>query len=418
MAPLWCIAGNSHSQTTPTACSLFFFLSSNGVGRTGVFLALHIIMERMLVEGLVDVFQTVKNLRIQRPAMVQTLVSGLLVSLSCVHAFCLCVHFLQEQYHFCYDTALNFLQSPEFLPPQPLLSRQHGSSQRGSRRGSHSSTDSRKKSKNSSPARSPTRSMSQQRNTPVRSESLRESPRGTMEMKPTGSGSVAAGGVETSQVYGASDTTSTFGSHPAQATGPTADSVTPVAVEPPTVAVGNSVQSQDNRNHIQHGNQVPYTNASSTPILAASQTPVQVTPHISSSLTTSPYGAGSDTPLASHATPSSQPPIVASLTPAATPAATPVVPHTPPVPAYGSQSPFPELSQPSIFSESQMPGFGSQTLSMFSGSQTPPISHLSLNSSNSQPQSSHGLNNQHYHQLVEAQRYTPNSAIGTDSTPL
>lgn len=45
------------------------------MGRTGVFLALHIILERMLVEGLVDVFQTVKNLRIQRPAMVQTLVS-------------------------------------------------------------------------------------------------------------------------------------------------------------------------------------------------------------------------------------------------------------------------------------------------------------------------------------------------------
>ena len=30
----------------------------------------------MVAEGLVDVFQTIKNLRIQRPAMVQTLVSG------------------------------------------------------------------------------------------------------------------------------------------------------------------------------------------------------------------------------------------------------------------------------------------------------------------------------------------------------
>ena len=47
---------------------------SNGVGRTGVFIALHVILERMLGEGMVDVFQTVKNLRIQRPAMVQTLV--------------------------------------------------------------------------------------------------------------------------------------------------------------------------------------------------------------------------------------------------------------------------------------------------------------------------------------------------------
>ena len=32
-------------------------------------------LERLAVEGLIDVFQTVKNLRIQRPAMVQTLVS-------------------------------------------------------------------------------------------------------------------------------------------------------------------------------------------------------------------------------------------------------------------------------------------------------------------------------------------------------
>ena len=52
------------------------FVCSNGVGRTGVFIALHIILERLLAEGLVDVFQTVKNLRIQRPAMVQTLVSS------------------------------------------------------------------------------------------------------------------------------------------------------------------------------------------------------------------------------------------------------------------------------------------------------------------------------------------------------
>ena len=55
LSPLWC---------------------SNGIGRSGIFIALHIILERMVAEGLVDVFQTIKNLRIQRPAMVQTLVSG------------------------------------------------------------------------------------------------------------------------------------------------------------------------------------------------------------------------------------------------------------------------------------------------------------------------------------------------------
>ena len=48
---------------------------SSGVGRTGVFIALNIILERMKLEGVVDIFQTVKMLRIQRPAMVQTLVS-------------------------------------------------------------------------------------------------------------------------------------------------------------------------------------------------------------------------------------------------------------------------------------------------------------------------------------------------------
>ena len=47
---------------------------SNGIGRSGIFITLHIVLERMVAEGLVDVFQTIKNLRIQRPAMVQTLV--------------------------------------------------------------------------------------------------------------------------------------------------------------------------------------------------------------------------------------------------------------------------------------------------------------------------------------------------------
>lgn len=61
---------------------------SNGVGRTGVFVTLHIILERMLVEGLVDAFQTVKNLRIQRPAMVQTLVRPTTLSSVCV---CICI---------------------------------------------------------------------------------------------------------------------------------------------------------------------------------------------------------------------------------------------------------------------------------------------------------------------------------------
>lgn len=42
------------------------------MGRTGVFIALSITLERMRFEGVVDLFQTVKTLRTQRPAMVQT----------------------------------------------------------------------------------------------------------------------------------------------------------------------------------------------------------------------------------------------------------------------------------------------------------------------------------------------------------
>jgi len=51
-------------------------LCSAGVGRTGVFVTLSIVLERMRYEGVVDMFQTVKILRTQRPAMVQNEVSA------------------------------------------------------------------------------------------------------------------------------------------------------------------------------------------------------------------------------------------------------------------------------------------------------------------------------------------------------
>ena len=40
-----------------------------------MFITLSIVLERMRYEGVVDMFQTVKMLRTQRPAMVQTEVS-------------------------------------------------------------------------------------------------------------------------------------------------------------------------------------------------------------------------------------------------------------------------------------------------------------------------------------------------------
>ena len=51
------------------------YTCSAGVGRTGVFITLSIVLERMRYEGVVDIFQTVKILRTQRPAMVQNEVS-------------------------------------------------------------------------------------------------------------------------------------------------------------------------------------------------------------------------------------------------------------------------------------------------------------------------------------------------------
>jgi len=54
-------------------------LCSIGVGRTGVFIALSIILERMRYEGVVDMYQTVKMLRTQRPAMIQSEVRGVKV---------------------------------------------------------------------------------------------------------------------------------------------------------------------------------------------------------------------------------------------------------------------------------------------------------------------------------------------------
>lgn len=54
--------------------SICLFCSA-GAGRTGTFIALSNILERVKAEGLLDVFQTVKSLRMQRPHMVQTVVS-------------------------------------------------------------------------------------------------------------------------------------------------------------------------------------------------------------------------------------------------------------------------------------------------------------------------------------------------------
>ena len=50
----------------------YYLTFSAGVGRTGVFIGLFNMIERVRVEGVIDVFQTVREMRNQRPAMVQT----------------------------------------------------------------------------------------------------------------------------------------------------------------------------------------------------------------------------------------------------------------------------------------------------------------------------------------------------------
>lgn len=51
---------------------MLFLNYSAGVGRTGVFITLSIVLERMQYEGVVDIFQSIRILRTQRPGMVQT----------------------------------------------------------------------------------------------------------------------------------------------------------------------------------------------------------------------------------------------------------------------------------------------------------------------------------------------------------
>ncbi|XP_065307703.1 tyrosine-protein phosphatase Lar-like isoform X3 [Dermacentor albipictus] len=62
---------------------------SAGVGRTGVFITLSIVLERLQSEGVLDIFQTVRTLRTQRPGMVQS----------------------EDQYQFCYRAALEYMSS-------------------------------------------------------------------------------------------------------------------------------------------------------------------------------------------------------------------------------------------------------------------------------------------------------------------
>ena len=97
---------------------------SGGCGRTGTFIAVSILLERLKTEGVVDVFNTVRSLRLQRPSMVQSVVRHQLVNYCpdyrgshCVRHMMTLVYTptlsLQDQYEFCYKSVLEFLDSFE-----------------------------------------------------------------------------------------------------------------------------------------------------------------------------------------------------------------------------------------------------------------------------------------------------------------
>ena len=54
---------------------IILFISSDGCGRSGAIAATVFCIERLKVEGIVDVFQTVRMMRTQRPHVIRTLVS-------------------------------------------------------------------------------------------------------------------------------------------------------------------------------------------------------------------------------------------------------------------------------------------------------------------------------------------------------
>ena len=53
-------------------------LSSDGLGRTGTFIAIWSLIEQMKAEGQIDVVGTIKSIRTQRPGAVPHLVRGML----------------------------------------------------------------------------------------------------------------------------------------------------------------------------------------------------------------------------------------------------------------------------------------------------------------------------------------------------
>ena len=74
-------ANNKHGVWCPPSipctmtCSFVSYVFSNGVGRTGTFIAIHTQLERFKTEKEADLFQYIKSTRLQRAGMVLDAVS-------------------------------------------------------------------------------------------------------------------------------------------------------------------------------------------------------------------------------------------------------------------------------------------------------------------------------------------------------
>ena len=69
------IAGVCVFSMEGVLCFYTVFIVSAGVGRTGIFIVVDYSFQKLKQEKQVDIFNLVKELRTQRPFMVQTLVS-------------------------------------------------------------------------------------------------------------------------------------------------------------------------------------------------------------------------------------------------------------------------------------------------------------------------------------------------------
>ena len=84
---------------------------SDTVTRSGMFCAIATIIERCKTEGVVDVFQVVKALRVQKPGAVPTAVSGCTSFFGWNVMNFLCFPLIQENYKHNFDTILVYLES-------------------------------------------------------------------------------------------------------------------------------------------------------------------------------------------------------------------------------------------------------------------------------------------------------------------